>query len=310
MTGPPAPPSTGEGPRRPLEERWVPCGPFRMRTLVAEESGGPPVVLLHGFGSWAEALWLPTIEALRDRFTVIAPDMVGFGRSSKPHPRYFDVADPLLPLSKSLLAGLDAMSVRKATLIGISLGGGVALRTALDAPDRVDRLALISSMGLGRSIHYAYKALASPWLGPRLAQPDRERIRRLWLALVDDPTVITDELIEENYRLLEQPGASEVLLAARHGVNLIGQRLRFTERLPFLPHDTLVMWGRNDRVFPVRHAERASRLIPRCQLDILEACGHVPPLERPADFTRALGAWLTRPAPGMASSEDPGAVKT
>lgn len=300
--GPSPTPRGAQGGLRPVAERWVPSGPFRMRCLVADESGGPPVLLLHGFAGWADCVWLPTIEALRDRYTVIAPDLVGFGRSSKPAARYFDVDDPLVPTARSLWVGLDNMGIRKATWVGISLGGGVALRTAIDQPERVERLALVSSMGLGRSIHYAYKAIANPLLGPRLVQPDKERIRRLWLALVNDPSLVTEELVDENYRLLSEPGAAEVLLAARRGVNVVGQRLRFVERLPFIAQDTLVVWGREDRVFPVRHAMRAARLMPRARLEVIENCGHVPPIEQPAAFNRALLRWLDG-APAVAAAD-------
>ncbi|MHB8586603.1 MAG: alpha/beta fold hydrolase [Thermoplasmatota archaeon] len=292
-------------PGHALEERRVPVGRFEIRTLLAMESGGPPVVLLHGFGAWADAVWLPTIEALRPHFTVIAPDLVGFGRSSKPGPEEYDVPDPLVPSAKAIEGLLRALHVQRATLVGSSFGGGVALHVAADAPKLVGRLVLVDSMGLGRSIHPAYQLLAMPGLGPRLVRPSKDRIRRVWHALVRDPALITDSLIEENFHLLQEPGATDVLLAARHGVGIFGQKLQYLDLLPRIDVPSLIVWGRNDAVFPVRHARRALRLLPHATLATIDACGHIPPMEKPETFNRILLSWLAtgRVAPDLAAVE-------
>jgi 4,5:9,10-diseco-3-hydroxy-5,9,17-trioxoandrosta-1(10),2-diene-4-oate hydrolase len=275
-----------------VEERRVRVGPFEIRTLIASRSGGPAVVLLHGFGAWADVVWGPTIEALASEYTVVAPDLIGFGRSTKPSRDHYDVPDPTVPIARVTAAFLDALGIGRATLVGNSLGGGVALRMALQDPARVERLVLVDSMGLGREIHPMYKMIATPVLGRHLVKPDRRRLRRVWEQLVRDRSLVTDALIEENYRLLSEPGATDVLLAARHGVGLWGQRILFLDELATIACPTLLVWGREDGVFPLRHGERAMARLPNATMAVLDGCGHVPPLENPPAFTRIVRRWL------------------
>jgi 4,5:9,10-diseco-3-hydroxy-5,9,17-trioxoandrosta-1(10),2-diene-4-oate hydrolase len=283
----------------------VRVGPHEVTYLTAGE--GPPVVLLHGFGGWSEVVWSRVIPALAARYTVIAPDIVGFGLSSKPEADFFMPGDPLASEVQSLAEFLDNLDVGHAHLVGNSFGGGLALRLADQYPERCDKLVLVNSMGLGRSIHYVYKALAMPWLGQRLLKPDRFRIRRMWNILVADPKLVTDEIVERNYELLSEPGAAEVLAAARFGVDLIGQKLLYTELLSRVEQPTLVLWGKEDRIFPLRHAERAVKLLPHGELAVLDGVGHIPPFEAPERFSEAVLAFLAREetgasAPGLASA--------
>lgn len=275
-------------------------GDFDVTYLTSGE-GPEVVILLHGFGAWSEVVWAKAIPALAGRYRVIAPDLIGFGLSSKPAVAFFDGRDPLEPEVRFLAAFMDAIGVERATLVGNSFGGGVALRMAATMPERVTRLVLVNSMGLGRSIHYAYKALALPVLGSRLVRPDRERIRRMWRYVVHEPALVTDAIVERNFELLSEPGAVEVIAAARLGVNMVGQKIHLAQFLPRVRQPTLLLWGKQDRIFPLRHAHRAKRRLPHAELVVLDPCGHVPPLERPDAFNRALAAFLDRSAaPGVA----------
>lgn len=270
----------------------------------------PPetVILLHGFGAWAEVVWRRAIPALATRYRVIAPDLIGFGLSSKPGRVFFEAGDPVTSEARFLAAFMDTLGVERATLVGSSFGGGVALRLATLAPERVDRLVLVGAMGLGRSIHYAYKALAMPVIGAHLATPDRGRLRRMWRALVADPSLVTEDVIERNFELLSEPGAAEVLLAARVGVNALGQKLRLLDLCEDVTQPTLVVWGAKDGVFPVRHARRAARAIPGARLVVLPRVGHIPPFEAPEAFNAALLRFLARAPSGRASPRASGVV--
>lgn len=280
----------------------VRVGDYEVTYLSAgpEPQPGEPepetVLLLHGFGAWSEVVWSRTIPALASRYRVLAPDLLGFGLTSKPANDVFVGGDPFEAHVSFLAEFLDALGVKRAAVVGSSFGGGLALRLATLMPERVTRLALVGSMGLGRSIHPVYKALAAPLLGPRIVRPDRERLRRMWSWIVHKPDEVPDEVIERNFELLSEPGAVEVLVAARHGVNLIGQRIVFSGELTLLRQPTLLVWGKQDRIFPVRHAHRAARLIPDSDLVVLDGVGHLPPFEAPDAFNDAILRFLARPA--------------
>lgn len=284
----------------------VRVGDFDVTYLAAgPEDATETVLLLHGFGAWAEVVWQRTLPALATRYRVIAPDLIGFGLSSKPGRTFFEAQDPLESEARFLAALMDALGIARATLVGSSFGGGVALRMAILAPERVERLVLVGSMGLGRTIHYAYKALALPYVGPRLAAPDRARLRRMWRALVADPSQVTDEVVERNFELLSEPGAADALLAARVGVDPIGQKLRLLDHCAEVTQPTLVLWGAKDRVFPVRHARRGARAIPGAKLVVLPNVGHIPPFEAPEAFNDALLRFLARTNPGAQAAPTP-----
>lgn len=281
-----------------LLSRWARVGDFDVHYLTAEDpratsvSAEPPVVLLHGFGAWSEVVWKDTLLALARTHRTLAPDMVGFGLSTKPDVSHFAEDDPLAGPVDDLKRFLDATGVQRATLVGHSFGGGVALRFALDHPERVHRLVLVDAMGLGRSIHYVYKALAMPVLGTQLSRPHRARIRRMWHIIVHDPKIVTDAIVERNYELLSAPGAADVFATARLGVTLSGQKLVMVDRLKEVEVPTLVAWGRDDPVFPIRHGKRAARALPDARFVAFDHCGHVPPFECPQAFNDALHGFL------------------
>lgn len=279
--------------------RWARVGDFDVHYLTAEDprattvSAEPPVVLLHGFGAWSDVIWRETLLALAPTHRTLAPDMIGFGLSTKPKVDHFAEDDPLGNPVKDLAGFLDAAHIPRATLVGHSFGGGVALRFALEHPERVHKLVLVDSMGLGRTIHNVYKAIAMPWLGTQLARPHRGRIKRMWHMAVHDAKLVTDAIVERNFELLSAPGAADVFATARLGVDLIGQRLVLRDRLYELKTKTLVVWGEDDQIFPVRHGKRAAKIIPDARLVVFEHCGHVPPFECPKAFTDALLSFLT-----------------
>ncbi len=271
------------------------------------ENAGEAVLLLHGFGAWSEVVWSSTIPALAARHRVVAPDLLGFGLSAKPSPSVFAASDPFAYEVEFLIEFLDALGLDRVAVVGSSFGGGLALRLATNHPERVSRLVLVASMGLGRSIHPVYKLLASSLFGSRIAQPDRARIRRMWSWVVHDPSLITDRIVDRNFELLSEPGAIEVIVAARYGVNIAGQKIVFYEDLPRIGQPTLIVWGREDRIFPARHATRAARLIPSAELVVFERCGHLPPFECPEVFNHVVAEFLARRRAVAATAREPGA---
>ncbi|MHB8604066.1 MAG: alpha/beta fold hydrolase [Thermoplasmatota archaeon] len=263
----------------------------------ANGNGPEVVVLLHGFGAWSEVVWSRAIPALSDRYTVIAPDLLGFGLSSKPGLAYYAGNDPLEPEVRFLAAFLDVLGHEKVTLVGHSFGGALAMKFAVTFPERVEKLVLVNPMGLGRGIHFVYRALATPVLGPAIARPDRVRLRRMWTWLVNDRKLVTDAIIDRNYELLSEPGAVDVIAAARYGMTLLGQKIVLGDALAQLPQPKLLVWGREDRIFPFRHARRVASRIRNGRLVVFEDCGHIPPFEKPEEFNAALREFLDESGP-------------
>lgn len=271
-----------------VEERYVDVDGWRIRYLHAGR--GDPVVLLHGLGVFAES-WLYNISALSDYFSVYAPDLIGFGRSDKPRISYdMEVFD------RFLLGFLDSLGLERVVLIGNSLGGGIALYFALTHPDRVEKLVLVDSALIGRDVSWGLRILSIPRLGRLLiGKGSKEDLRRALRGSFYDPKFLTDDWIEEAYRISKLPGVKHPFLSViRNGVNLWGIRRRYvlTDRLHELKMPVLIVWGRQDRVIPVRYAYVAYRRIRSARLIIFEGCGHAPQIERYAQFNKAVLEFL------------------
>ena len=266
---------------------------------------GPVLVLIHGIlGSRRD--WEQLVSLLERDFTVVAPDLLGHGDSAKPRGEY-----TLGGHAGRLRDLLDLLGVRRATLVGHSLGGGVALQFAWLFPERCERLVLVSSGGLGRDISRILRAptlpgaewvlplISAPWLlrhGERLAgalgrlglrsRPDLQELWRGYVALGD-------------------AGVRRAFLATiRTVVDPGGQTVSALERLPALTGiPTLLVWGARDRLIPVEHAIAAHRAIPGSRLEVFENAGHSPQLSDPTRFAALLREFVAAtPAPAASGS--------
>jgi 4,5:9,10-diseco-3-hydroxy-5,9,17-trioxoandrosta-1(10),2-diene-4-oate hydrolase len=247
-----------------------------------------PLVLLHGGGPGATA-WSNFGRNLlvfaRSR-RCLAVDQPGFGRSDKPteHGQYFT-------FSAEALAGLlDELQIPRVHLIGNSLGGGTAVRFALQHPERVGRLVLMAPGGLSLNL-----TSADPTEGvTRLSQfaaapgPSRQKLADFLRTLVFDQRLITDELIEERYAAASSPESLRAMAAM--GASFY-RRESFEEGLLWreahrLRHPTLLVWGREDRVNPLDGALVPLKLLRNCQLHVFGGCGHWAQLEKFDEFNR------------------------
>jgi pimeloyl-ACP methyl ester carboxylesterase len=247
---------------------------------------GPPVVALHGIGRSLED-WTEQQELLRDRFRVYSVDMAGFGKS-----------DPL-PGKHSLesLAGfvadfLDAVGeTRPVHLVGNSLGGAVAMQLSVRAPERVRSLVLVSSAGFGREVTIALRLLALRPLGRLLLRPSRAGARRIERALFYDRAFVTDARIDHALELARQPHAARVMLEAVHDLGTFrgvreGWRRTLLDAVAQRRLPVLVVWGDRDLILPALHLEAAHRYLPDAQTRLLTETGHLPQIERAAEFYR------------------------
>ncbi|BCJ41231.1 4,5-9,10-diseco-3-hydroxy-5,9,17-trioxoandrosta-1(10),2-diene-4-oate hydrolase [Actinoplanes ianthinogenes] len=245
----------------------------------AGPSGARPVVLLHGGGPGASAMsnFGRTVPVFAKTFDTIAVDQPGYGESELGEltGQYFTHA------AGALAALLDELGLDRVDLIGNSLGGGTAVRFALNHPSRAGKLLLMGPGGLSLNVFAADPTEGVKRLGAFGAAPSRERMAAFLRTLVFDPALITDELIDER---LAAARDSSFLSASFTGPAFEeGLLWRDAHRLR---NEVLLVWGREDRVNPLDGALVALKLIRRCRLHVFGGCGHWAHLEKFDEFNR------------------------
>lgn len=253
----------------------------------------PVVVLLHGAGAdCARLSWKYVAPSLAAHLRVLAPDLPGHGGTP-------ELPEPTTSAYAAWLQRfLDDATVERASLVGLSFGGCLALGYALDHPHRVDRLVLVASYGLSPTVPYQglLRVLLRSGLWRAVsAQPLR---RGIWLRLglrmlVGEGRGVNAELEADVRAALQRtsPGLFWRWLATELGPR--GVRTCYLDRLPELRCPTLLVHGDRDRLVPLRHAQAAARRIPHGKLVVLRGCGHWPPRERGQDFLRVLESFLS-----------------
>ncbi|MGZ4183448.1 MAG: alpha/beta fold hydrolase [Solirubrobacteraceae bacterium] len=251
---------------------------------------GPVILLIHGITGDSRQ-WNQIIPQLADRYTVLAPDLLGHGQSAKPRGDY-----SLGAYAVSLRDLLIVLGHRRATVVGHSLGGGIAMQFSYEYPVFCERLVLVDSGGLGKEVHPLLRAAALPGAElvlPLLAHPHVHRVGeaigqalgRLGLELGHDLAEMT-----RGYASLSDAEARRAFLhTVRAVIDLDGQRVDATDRLylaQMIP--TLILWGRRDPLIPVQHAAVAHRGIPGSRVEIFDDAGHFPHVEEPVRFARLL----------------------
>lgn len=265
--------------------------------FVAEKGSGPAVVMLHGGGPGASGVsnYSRNIDALAQSHRVIVPDLPGYGRSAK----RVDQDDPFGYLAGAISGLLDELDLQAPHLIGNSYGGAAALRLALDAPHRVDKLVLMGPGGIGTT-----RGLPTSGLKALLSYYGHETPSRDTLAtfirtyLVYDGTAVPDELIDLRYRASIDP---EVIAAPPlrrpSGPTALRTLWRMDltrdKRLKKLPNPTLVLWGRDDKVNRPSGGPLLANLIPNAELVMTSHTGHWLQWERAALFNAVVAEFLS-----------------
>jgi pimeloyl-ACP methyl ester carboxylesterase len=266
------------------EDRFIKVGDINTRYWAAGDKGST-VVLVHGLGGFAEN-WVHNITPLARQHRVYVPDLVGFGRSAK-----VPLTRDILDLVEFINDFMETMNIKKTSLVGNSLGGGLVLRFALDHPEKVEKLVLVDNAGMGRDVIIDFKVCSIPVIGELLIRPDLKSMAQTWKKIVYDPALVTLELTEMACGIISQPGAKKALLATiRTGIGLGGQRANLVNpllsRLNTIAVPTLIVWGKEDKIIPVAHARIAREKIPGARLEIFDHCGHMPQLEQPDRFNQ------------------------
>ena len=261
-------------------------GEFNSNVHDVGTGGGLPVMLIHGSGpgvsAWAN--WRQAIPALaRDR-RVIAPDMVGFGYTDRPAGIQYSM-DTWVRQGLDLL---DALGLEKVHLVGNSFGGALALMLAIQHPQRVRRLVLMGAAGVEFALTPGLDAVWG-------YEPSMDNMRRIMDVFAFDRSRITEDIVRSRYEASIQPGAQEAFSAM-----FPAPRQRWVEALASpeaairaIPHETLIIHGREDKVIPLANSLRLCELIPRAQLHVYGHCGHWTQIEHAARFARLVRDFLT-----------------
>ena len=283
--------------RAPRERRITLNGDRVVYRIVGK---GPLLLLVHGMAGSSET-WRHVTPALAERYTVLAPDLLGQGASDKPR------GDYSLGAHANLLRDLmDALGHRRATVVGQSLGGGVVMQFAYQFPERCERLVLVNSGGLGREVTVLLRMLTVPgfesvfplFCGPRLR--DAGALVATWLGRAGIRSTPARQEIWRSYASLADAGSRRAFFRSlRDVIDLSGQAVSALGRLyraAQLP--TLIVWGAQDPFIPVSHAVAAHEAIPGSRLEIFDGVGHYPHCEAPERFVAVLVDFIasTKPA--------------
>lgn len=251
---------------------------------------GPTLLLLHGIGD-SSAAWAPLMPRLGEHFDVVAPDLLGHGASDKPRADYSVAA-----YANGVRDLLDVLGVERATVVGHSLGGGVAAQTAYQYPHRVERLVLVSTGGVAREVSPALRLLSAPYAeltlpvtqlpGARIvAQALAEVVKRTPLDIGRD----AEELVRVFEGLPSGSARKSFTRTLRSVVDWRGQVVTMLDRC-YLAEDmpTLLVWGDRDGVIPVRHGHKAAAAMPASRLEVFRGAGHFPHHAEPDRFVDLL----------------------
>jgi pimeloyl-ACP methyl ester carboxylesterase len=271
-----------------------------------EAGSGPVLLLVHGITSSADA-WRGVLPALARHFTVVAPDLLGHGGSAKPRGDY-----SLGAHASGLRDLLAALGHECATVVGHSMGGGIAMVLAYQFPERVERLALVSSGGLGNEVGLVLRAATLPGAGfvlpvitsrgPRDAVMGAAHVlSRLGLRTRADVRGTALGLAS-----LREPAARRAFIdTARSIIDSAGQRVSAHDRLYLAAGmPTLLLWGDRDPMIPSAHGVAAHAAIPHSRLELFEGAGHYPFDEDPKRFVRVLREFVAMTEPSSYDEEE------
>jgi len=270
---------------------------------------GPVLLLVHGMAGSSET-WRHVMPALAKRFTVLAPDLLGQGASEKPR------GDYSLGAHANVLRDLmEALGYKRATVVGQSLGGGVAMQFAYQFPERCERMVLVSSGGLGREVTFYLRILTVPgfeYIFPFFSTPTlRDAGNRIatWLGRAGVRSTPASQEIWRSYASLTDAESRHAFFRSlRDVIDLSGQAVSALGRLYRAAHlPTLIVWGAEDPFIPVSHAVAAHKAIPGSRLEIFEGVGHYPHCEAPERFLLVLLDFIASTKPARLARRRPSA---
>jgi cation diffusion facilitator CzcD-associated flavoprotein CzcO/pimeloyl-ACP methyl ester carboxylesterase len=295
--------TASDGLRAP-DTRTVEVGGRQVR--FRDEGEGVPVVMVHGIGRSLED-WMEQHELLREQgYRLISVDLAGYGESAPLQEKY-----TLPALGRFLGQFLDAVGVSEpAHLVGNSLGGAVVMQLAAQDPERVRSLVLAGSAGFGREVALPVRLMSVRPVGEAmLSKPSPASARRLELSLFHDPALVTQDRVDLGYRLATRPSANQVFLDTAAALGTFrGTREQWRQELiqalAARGVPTLVVWGEQDRIFPFSHLAAAGRHLPHARTHAFPDTGHMPQIERAAQFAELVTGFWAQAAVELAPAGD------
>jgi len=263
----------------PIEKNVTVFG-AKIRYLEAGDTSKPKVILLHGLGAQAES-WALTIPSLAQKFHVIAPDQVGFGKSDKPLLKY-----RVATYADFLDKFMSELKIEKAHLVGNSMGGWVATLFAIKYPNRVEKIVLADAAGIvpaNYDINQVYQ----------LNNSTRDEIRANLKLIFANPA------LQNNEMLVDQFFTQRVIANDGYTINAIIESIKrkedfLNDELGKVAKPTLIIWGKQDGLLPVSDAAIFNKGIKNSELLIFDNCGHVPQFEKAPDFNKAVSEFLAK----------------
>jgi pimeloyl-ACP methyl ester carboxylesterase len=261
---------------------------------------GPALLLLHGLGC-DHTTWQPVISSLARRYTVIAPDLLGHGRSAKPRADY-----SVGGYANGMRDLLTVLGIDRVTVVGHSFGGGVAMQFAYQFPERTERLVLVAPGGLGPEVTPAIRAITLPGFDQAMALltlPGYRHVAKLLLRALASSGISRARDLDEVAEIVDSFKDKRARAAIRHVVSAVvdwrGQvvtmadRAYLTQAMPMC-----VVWGSDDAVIPVRHASLAAELAPSATVEVIANAGHFPHKDHPHRFVKIVHDFIrtTEPA--------------
>lgn len=268
--------------------------------VFVKTGSGPTLLLLHGLGC-DHTTWLPVIGELARHFTVVAPDLLGHGRSDKPRADY-----SVGGYANGMRDLLTVLGIDKVTVVGHSFGGGVAMQFAYQFPERTERMILVAPGGMGPEVSPLIRAITLPGFHQAMGVATLPGVRHVGKAglrvLARSGIPVTRDLAEvaDIYESFRDPRARAAIrhvvravVDARGQIVTMVDRAYLTQAMPMM-----VVWGSKDAVIPCAHAENAARIAPGAVVEIVPGSGHFPHKDHPARFCKAVRDFVdaTRPA--------------
>ncbi len=251
---------------------------------------GPPILLIHG-ANFGWGVWYPNIAELAKRFTVYAIDLPGAGRSTRIDYAKMDPEKDLLVVVEKFV---DNLELQNFDIIGCSIGGWIALQLALRKPDRVNRIIIENGVGFADFMGISDKIIGfyplAKLVSKTLINPaNKKRVEKFLRGTFYYKNLsLSKEFLE--YFLETMETSHGLLLISR--LTSLHSQLNLEKKLPIITHKTLVIWGRDDKIMPLKKNARNFKLLSKATIKIISNTGHTPSLENPQEFNRLVNDFL------------------
>ncbi len=275
-----------------FKDHYIKVGNINTRYWTAGNKG-PVVIFLHGVGCHVE-FWEKNISAFSKNHRVFAVDVVGYGRTDKPEVDYtFEL------MGNFVLDFMKVMNIKKASLVGNSMGGGISIWVASEAPEQVEKVVLVDPVGIGRGLFPVMRLMTLPFLGNILTKPGRKGVLLQMKSCLADPSNVDEDFIDRTTVINELPGNQRSFLSLlRLTADMGGVKKKlitdFRERISKIKSPILIIWGKQDMVLPITDIEAAVKTFDNARFYVIDQAGHCPQIDKPLEFNETVFDFLKK----------------